>query len=705
MESETIERDRSGTREPRPSPPAADEPAIEQVLRVLRRHALPSAVAFGLSLVTAAVTYSVAPVEYLAMATLEIRPEAPLVASPDESLRSGGSMYEQYFRTQQEILRSPALLGKVIESVPERHREAASVGLDARLMVEPVRGSFLLKLGFVHPNPELSAILANTLVDVYLGDANSRAQLLQSSALEFLAKETLPELRRNVDAADRALRESQATSGFVDFDVEYQSLLDGLQKVHSQATEARLRRIRLEAELGALQAYAKSGQTSHPSFLQIGALGELTAKRSALTENLAREDTTLKPGHPRIVQAQAELAAVQKKIDDVVQETLAAQRANIESANREEASLNREQTRLVAEIGEIGRKRTDYKKIEAELFAAKELYSAYLKKQGDAAALSQSRLASVRILERATPPTQPARPIMRTYFITGVLVGVIFAFATAILLHQFARRLLSPEETEAVLGLEVLSAVARLDSKHGPILIDPESHPAEFEAVRSLRSQVLEAREGGVIAVTSALEGEGKSTVAANLARAIALDGRRVILVDGDLRRPSVLRTFVDADSKPATFADCLQGSAAIEHAIVNGLIPGVSLLGGFDGRPDAAELGSSEKLATFLRDLGSRFDVIVLDTAPVLLASETAFMAATADETLLLVREGETPARAAQAARRRLERSGAHILGIILNAARPPLAAYRRYGYNGYGYYPQRPPATLPESSAPRSS
>jgi capsular exopolysaccharide synthesis family protein len=327
-----------------------------------------------------------------------------------------------------------------------------------------------------------------------------------------------------------------------------------------------------------------------------------------------------------------------------------------------------------------------YKRLDAELIAAKEVYNSYLKKHGETSATSGASLGSVRVVDDATIPQAPYKPRILMNLALASVVGLLLGIGSIFVTEQLDDRIQSPREVEAFVGLQVLAAIPRLNdaSRAGeaPILLDEGSALPEFEAFRALRAEVvtrLEKLEGAkVVCVLSALQSEGKSTVTANLAKVLAMEGRRILIFDADLRRPSQ-RKLIGTGEGPG-LEDVLRGSVGPEKAVQRSRIGGADVLSAREATSGAAELAGTPRFEQALAWAKSNYDIVLIDSAPVNQVSESPLVARRADLTILVVREGQTSRSAAQLARRRLEGMQVRVAGAVMNCANPQAS--------GYGYY-----------------
>ena len=261
---------------------------------------------------------------------------------------------------------------------------------------------------------------------------------------------------------------------------------------------------------------------------------------------------------------------------------------------------------------------------------------------------------------------------------------------------QLDDRIRSAHEVQVFLGLEVLAVVPKLGEKAGqrdtPFLLDDQASLAEFETFRAMRSELstrLEDIAGPkVVAVLSPMSSEGKSTVTANLAKVLAMDGRKVLIFDADMRRPTMNPNF--GSKETPDLGSVLKGEAQLRQAIRPSKIPGVDVVGMASGTSHAAELAGLPAFDEIFRQLRQGYDYVIVDSAPVNQASESAMIARRCDAVVMVLRERRTSRGAAQASRRRLAGMGIRVLGAALNAVEGPETAYGYYGYY-YSYYKTR--------------
>jgi capsular exopolysaccharide synthesis family protein len=685
------------------APSPVEGASLVQVLLILRRRWRLLAIVWLATLATVGVYTFTTKRLYRPQASLEIRPETPLVGgdSNDPSLMASRMMWENYYRTQEAILTSPTLLEAAFKALPEAIRSKYAGYPDPmkvfteQLDVEKIRTSFILKIGFVDEDRDAATQIVNTIVSLYLEDANRRLRDLKSGAAEVLSKEALPQIRARVDEADRALQSFQTDTGYTDFEEHYKSLVEARRKFDARYTDIRLQRVKVKAGLDSLTAYGADGVTGlfNPAFHTTRTLEPLANERARIASELGKIEKLYKERHPAVQELREQLHMVEEKIREAIRGTLKALETDLAEVEAEEKSLKLEIGLVEKGMADSARRLNQYKRLESELISTKELYNSYLKKHGETTATSGAALGSVRIIDHATVPLIPFKPRIMMNLALAAVVGLLLGVAAMFVTEQLDDRIASPREVEAFIGLDVIAMIPKLSlsDKAGPdpILLDVASELPEFEAFRGLRAEIItrlaKIQNAKVVCVLSALQSEGKSTVTANLAKVLAMEGRRVLIFDADLRRPSQRKLIGSREGRG--LEQVLRGECTLEEGIQKSRIDGVDVLGASQGTSGAAELAGVARLEQALDWARAHYDYVLIDSAPVNQVSESSLVARHADLTALVIRQG-TSRGAALAARRRLAGMDVRLAGAVLNGS-----SFKGtdYGYYYTAYYTER--------------
>jgi succinoglycan biosynthesis transport protein ExoP len=687
------------------SPATEDEGAyLKQILAIFRRRWKLLSILWASTLVATALYTFQQRKLYRPQAMLEIRPESSLMASDvqDPTLQASRDLWDNYYRTQEAILTSTSLHEEVLRALPEPIRKSYEslpdpvASFSNQVSVDKIRGSFVLKVGFLDSDRDKATQVVNTLVSIYLEDANRTIRRNRSGAVELLSRETLPAMKQEVDSAEKALRDFQASGGFIDPQEHHAALANARRAVLERITQVRLHQIQVRAQVDALRDGGADGGIFNPMFQGNKLIEILTTQQEQVETELTSQRRELKEDHPTILQLRDQLKRVQDKLRQAIRGNIASFEMDLASAQAEEKAALIEQARIEKEMADMSMKVFQSKRLDSDLTGARELYNSYLKKHGAEAATSGAGLGSVRIIDKAIVPMYPYKPNMLMNLGLGAIVGLFVGSVAMFVSEQLDDRIRSPHEVQVFLGLDVLAVVPRLGEKLGqrdtPFLLDEKASIAEFETFRAMRSEVttrLEELPGTkIVAVLSPMSGEGKSTTTVNLAKVLAMDGRRVLIFDADMRRPSMNVNFGTNDMPD--LGSVLKGEAALNQAIRPSKISGVDVVGMANGTSQAAELAGSPAFDEIFKKLREGYDYVIVDSAPVNQAAESGLIARRCDAVIMVLRERRTSRGAAQAARRRLSGMGVRILGAALNAVEGSESAYGYYGYY-YSYYKPR--------------
>ncbi len=298
---------------------------------------------------------------------------------------------------------------------------------------------------------------------------------------------------------------------------------------------------------------------------------------------------------------------------------------------------------------------------------------------------------TARVVATAATPSKAAYPSRVTWLSIGALLGLLAGLLLAALRNAADRSVHSPTELEELAGAPVLGAMAYdRAAASTPLITSLGTHHPRFEAVRILRTnlQFLDVdRDHKVITITSSLAGEGKSTTACNLAIALAQTGTRVVLVEGDLRRPRVSEYL--SIEKSVGLTTVLVGRVALDAALQQAGTPGLDVLASGALPPNPSEILQTKAMTALIAELRHRYEVVLIDAPPLLPVTDASLLASISDGAILVVKHGSTGREQIRTATDRLQSVGARLLGTVLSMS--PERELSRYGYGyGYGYGPE---------------
>lgn len=695
---------------------------LSHYLWILRRH-LWKMLAFVATCLfaTFVVSARLQPV-YESTATVDVDRQAPSeVVGEDSARTSTPSDADQYLATQIKLIQSDAVLRPVAEEYHLLSREGQTNSASAereqllaeapitlkRLKVTRPPNTYLLLIRYRSPDAHLAADVANAIANSYLLQTYD-LRIRSAEGLSTFMEKELDELKAKMERSSLALAQFEKDLDVINPEEKTDILSARLLQLNTDYTAAQADRVRAEAAWNAIQ----SGSLEAAEASSEGdALVKLNETLDQARQRFALVKATYGSSHPEYRKAASELAEVEKEFDDTrrsISERVQTQYK--ESVNREQmlqAAVNQSK----AEWDSINARSFEYQRLKQEADTDKALYDELIKKIREADINAGFQNNNIRIADLARPALKPVFPNMKLNLILAFLFATLLAIGATILLDSLDTTLRDPAEASRFLGTDVIATMPsdqraaqlpRPVAVNAPAQIVPagaartrrkgyyRSASSFDEAVRTLRNTILlsdfEGRLHSIV-LTSAAPGEGKSTLAAHLAIANADRGRKTLLVDGDLRRPSLHAKFGLTPNQG--LSNVLTGELPWQQVVLpieNN--PNLSLLPSGLGSHRAADL-IGPRLATLLDEFAKEYDLVILDSPPLLGFAECLQIATAADGVLIVSRAGETRRRAVAEVIGVLRRLRANIVGVVLNQMTYNTSP-DGYAYNGYhgNYY-----------------
>jgi len=703
--------------------PEAPAVPLSHYLWVLRRHRW-KIVAFVATcvLATAVVSARLQPI-YESTATVDIDRQAPSEVVGQDSTRSNApNDADQFIATQVKLIQSDGVLRPVVEQFhlldsegqlkrmsPEKAQETvrAPVAL-SRLKVTRPPNTYLLLISYRSPDPVLAANTANAIANSYLAHTYD-IRIRSSASLSTFMEKQLDELKAKMEKSGLALAQFEKDLDVINPEEKTNILSARLLQLNTEYTTAQAERVQKEAAWNAM----KSGSLEAAQVSSQGQdLAKLSDSLNQARQRFALVKSTYGSTHPEYRKAASELAEVERQFEDT--RTNIAERIAVEyreALNREEM-LQKAVAETKAEWDQINSRSFEYQQLKQEADADKTLYDELIRKIREADINAGFQNNNIRIADVARPPLHPVFPNMKLNLILAFLFSTLLAVGAALLQDTLDTTLRDPKEASRFLGTDVIGTMpvdrtaAQLPKAVAPVTAaaivakPPQGgkgknyyrSTSDFEeAVRTIRNTILlsdfEGRLRSIV-LTSAAPSEGKTTIAAHLAIANADRGKKTLLVDGDLRRPSIHTKF--GMTPREGLSNVLTGELPWQDVVmsVEGR-PNLSILPAGPGSHRAADL-IGPRLATLLDEFAKEYDLVILDSPPLLGFAECLQMATAADGVLIVSLAGETRRRAVAEVISVLNRLRANIIGVVLNQVSQNTSSdgYSYYGYYRYGHY-----------------
>ncbi len=713
------------------------EPHLYDYLLILRKHQW-LILSFMLAVVTivAIATFRMQPV-YVATARVEIdRENANILPFPGTDSYDYMMDLENYIETQSKVLTSETLALQTIRNnalsarpefaSPNGPSEAVASGSLANqkrppelaeflgsLSVRRVPNSRLMDVSFESTDPQLAARIVNAHIASYI-EQNFRSKYEATTQASTWLADQLGELKIRVQRSEDARIAYERQNQIWTLDDKQNITTQRLSDVNKQLTDAQSERMKKES----LYQFAKAGNLDAvPEVQNNSAIGDLFKKRSDTASQYTDALAQYGPNFPKVQRLQAQLKEFDQTIEKEKQKILDVLESDYHEAQQREGLLTSALDQQKSETNQMAGKLVEYNILKREAEANKTLYEGLMTKLKETAISAGLRSSNIRVVDPAMIPSTPARPAKARNVALAFLVGLVGGIGLALMREYLDNTVKTPDDVETLSRLPSLAVVPEFagtngtGKRHGLLQgFSSNGHDKRIELVaqhlpksqmaeafRALRTSILLSQADHppqVILVTSALPREGKTTAAANLAVTLAQLGDKTVLVDADLRKPGVGRLLNLAGGKYAGLSSYLAGVSSLDLVSVpHPTIPNLVAIPTGPLPPNPADLLSSHKLVEAIAELRTKFKFIVIDSPPIMAATDAVILSVQTDGVLLVVRSGETPKEAFTRTRDLLHSVKCRILGVVLNAvdsgAPDYYYSYRYYPYS-YGYGPQ---------------
>lgn len=564
----------------------------------------------------------------------------------------------------------------------------------SRLEVEYVPGSYIISVGFMSEDPAKAARIANAVAENYLSWQLERRYDAQSQATAWL-QERIEELRAKVLEAEAKIADYRAENRLADGD-RANSVTMQLAQINTQLAMAQAQRAEADARYSQVRGLLSSsgGMETASKVVTSPLMADLRAQETQLQRQLAELGSIYGDRHPQMVNVQAELRSVRDKMGEEVQRIAQDLQNDVAVARAREQQLQRSLGGLEGESAGQERAEVQLRDLVREAETNREMFQTFLQRYHQIAESQELAQPDAQILARADVPDFPAAPRKRLFMIAALgvsmMLGGFLVFVAERWDSGFGFR--SADEVLETTGLKALALVpdlTRRDVQGVPaeeyILHKPGS--AFGESLHRIRTGLFladTAQPPKTILITSSVPLEGKSLIASSLARQSARSGLKVLLVDGDLRRPRLHEVVRVANQNGLT--DLLSGHVSREDAIRTDDKSGMDFLPAGGGNSSPPDLMRSEAMKTFLREASERYDLVIIDSPPVAAVSDSFVLAGQVDKTVYVVRWERTPRKVAVSGLRQMLDAGADLAGVVIS--RVNVKKHARYGYADSGYY-----------------
>ena len=548
----------------------------------------------------------------------------------------------------------------------------------------------------------MAARIVNHLIDNYI-DSNFQERNEFTRRASGGMEQQLQDLKSKVEKSQQALIDYERQNLIINVGDKQTINDERLEQLNKDYTTAEIDRDQKES----VYELAKANEGQVGIIVQNDVLQHLEEKYNDLKAAYADALGQYGPNFPKVVRLRDQLTQLQSLMENARKQALEKVHNDYLAALNREKLLGDALAKEKGNVSALNQRMIEYNILKREFEINQQLYESLLQRLKDATLSATLQATNVHVIDPATPPIHPISPNRQRNLSAGLLVGIILGVTLAFVQEALDSSVRTTEEAERLVNAPALAVIPseadgckRREPASGHPLNAPGSNGVGLavlkrpssplaEAFRSLRTSVLLStapRPPQTLLVTSAQVGEGKTSTATNLAMSFAQRGGPVLIVDADLRRPSVAKTLGVSNEKG--LSSFLTGAHSLDEVLIQyERVPNLWVLPAGPRPPDPAELLSSHMMEATLKDLLNRFTQIVIDSPPLLLVTDGVVLSAMVDGVILVVASGTTARGALTRAHRILENAGSRVLGMVLNKVDMRFDTY--YG-SYYGPYHQ---------------
>ena len=610
----------------------------------------------------------------------------------------------EFYETQYQLIKSKSVANKVVRMLaqkkipppfiseskdPKVNTQALTNMISGNIRVSPIKNSKLVNLSYSSTDPEMAALIVNSIAEAYMEEILEMRMSVSKQTLEWLS-EKADEERSKLEGSERNLQDYMKAYDIVTLENRITMVPEKLSEVATKIAEAETKRKEIEA------LYKKSNEVSGdperavavPEIASDHTVESLRSQVLKAEQNVMDLSKKYGPKHPTMIKARADLKVLKEKRDREIQRVIASIKNEYELARAREENLRKLVSETKADTLNLSEKFIQYGVLKREVETHKQLYDAIIKKIKEQDITQDVQMVNVWIVEEAETPRHPTKPNKFRDILLGLIVGLVGGIGVAFFIEYIDHTVKSPDDLEQRFGTTILGMVPLLKDGENDIekIVEKEPQAVAAESYRAIRTAVLLSsadKPPKNILVTSMSPEDGKTVTTVNLAIAMAQSGLSVLVIDGDLRKPTIHTVFnIDNSTGVSTY---LAGASGIDIR-QDETIPNLSIMTSGPIPPNPSELLGSQKMNDLMRDANERFDFVLWDSAPLLTVTDSHILSRVVDGTIIVSRAEKTTYEDIKRGLKSLEDIKANFLGIVLNGFDVTRSGYK-YQYYSYHY------------------
>jgi len=681
---------------------------ITGALQMLRRRMLIMALV-GVTVAVGAFAYLMLQTpRYSATALVMINPRQERVLD-NESVIGQLPRDSSTIDSEIELLRSPALLNELGQALGMMRRDdpdamtAEEIGanLGSAIQVRRRGLTFVIEITATSTDPQRAQLIANTYADVYIASQVNARVDTAARANSWLARR-LAELREDVQAKESAAETFRVQNGMMS--AQGTTLAESqINNVQNQVLQAQADLAEREARYRQLQEMRNSGASleSIGNALNSSTITTLREREAEIARRQSDLEARYLDTHPAVQAIRAERRDIEAQIQREIQRISVNLGNEVNVARARLATLQESLRSAAGDLSDNSSASVRLRELEREAAASRQVYESYLQRYQEIADQDQLNTSDARLMAYASVPNAPSSPRLRIAVALAIAAGLLLGLGAGVVAEILDQSVKNADELEAKIGYPAIASIPTISKRMMRQMPPAERHPSGYlvgrpmsaftEALRVLRTVIVYSKLDfsiKVVAVTSALPDEGKTTISMCLARVAAMSGQRVCVVDCDLRKQSI-NDVIDIETDIGIL-QVLAGEAPWRSAIVRDPNSDAHVLpvatSGFTPR----DVFGSDAMSRLIGELRSHYDLVILDCAPILAVAETRVLVKHADTVVIVARAGRSHIGAVRTAVAQTEAAGGKVLGVALNCVLPHWQSYADslYFYQAKSYY-----------------
>ncbi len=572
--------------------------------------------------------------------------------------------------------------------IPMTKAQQIEAVIKSNISVQPVENSRILQIGYISDNPALSMKVANAVAQAYIDELVDMQMEVSGYSVGWMSKKAEIQ-REKLEESEKELNDYKQKHDIVTVEDKITVLPERLSDLSRQLTAAETKRKEMYAVYLQVKNVSPKMLETVPAVVQTAAVESINQKILQAEQKISELSKKYGPKHPRMMTAHNELTSLkQKKLEElnIAVKTIENEYLLAQSNERDLRHLL-DQTK--SEATRLGEKSIQLNILQRKVDTNRYLYDALVKKMKEKGITERSQAVNVWIIEEAQMPESPAKPRKKRNILLGILLGLFGGIGLAFFFEYLDNTVKTPEDVEEKFSIPVISAIDLLKDKKQSIVDNVLSDSSSLiaESFKGLRTSVfLSAADKPPkrLLITSITPGEGKSSISACLAATIAHAGKKVLLIDADMRKPVQHKNFTLENS--SGLSSYLAGVSNLQESVHQHPIDNLDIITSGPIPPNPSELLDSQKFKSFLSQIKDEYDMVIVDTPPMASVTDPIILSKLVDGVIIVTWAGKTTYEMLGKGLKQLKEVNAPLTGLVLNRFSAKKSGYY-YNYGDYYY------------------